>query len=102
MSKSTANALLQQLVTELTKLWRGGGRMKVLKYRNCKRQYKEVCCNCRSKLLVDYSDIYWQPRYLDGSHVFDCPVCGTCQILNARNEALRHNYASRVKRKQED
>lgn len=81
--------------------------MKVLKYRNCKRQYKEVCCNCRSKLLVDYSDIYWATKYLCGAHVFNCPVCGAQQLLSERNEALRANYASRVKdykraREQED
>ena len=76
--------------------------MKVLKYRNCKRQYKEVCCNCRSKLLVDYSDMFWQHNSFGGDHVFECPVCAARQTLSGRNEILRANYASRVKRKQED
>lgn len=52
--------------------------------------------------MVDYSDIFWQHNSFGGDNVFECPVCAARQTLSGRNEILRANYASRVKRKQED
>lgn len=72
--------------------------MKVLKYRNCKNQYKQLCCKCRSKLLIDYVDLKWSRQSSwDGVYTFNCPVCGTEQTLSEKNEDLRRCYALRVK-----
>lgn len=71
--------------------------MKVLKYRNCKNKYKQLCCKCRSKLLIDYADLKWNSYAWGGEYTFKCPVCGIEQTLSKENEELRRCYASRAK-----
>lgn len=77
--------------------------MKILKYGKSSNQYKETCCKCKSKLLVDYSDIACEsPFYCDRDiYLFTCPICQTKQTLSHRNEKLRSWYAARARGNEE-
>ena len=66
--------------------------MKVLKIRKSNNtQYKQKCCKCSSKLLIDYEDLYCPAGY-GFKRTFKCPICKTAQFLNKRNEKKAELY----------
>lgn len=71
--------------------------MKILK--KSKRKIlpmKIKCVNCRSVLLAEEDDIYWD-KLPDFSHYWYhiiCPVCGKATWLNTKQEEQMEEFAS--------
>ena len=65
--------------------------MKILKAKKLPTKkdftHKEICANCRSKLLVEYGDVYITDDIFHDTR-FDCPVCGFSISLDFKNDDI--------------
>ena len=72
--------------------------MKVLKIRKRNyTQYKQKCCKCGSKLLIDYQDLSQFPKYVhtitySSALSFICPICHQVQFLTRTNQFKAEMY----------
>lgn len=66
--------------------------MKVLKIRKRNyTQYKQKCCKCGSKLLIDYQDLSQTITY-SSALSFICPICHQVQFLTRINQFKAEMY----------
>lgn len=66
--------------------------MKVLKIRKRNyTQYKQKCCKCGSKLLIDYQDLSQTITY-SSALSFICPICHQVQFLTRTNQFKAEMY----------
>lgn len=66
--------------------------MKVLKIRKRNyTQYKQRCCKCGSKLLIDYKDLNRLITY-SSALSFICPICYQSQFLTRKNQFKAEMY----------
>ena len=66
--------------------------MKVLKTRKRNyTQYKQKCCKCGSKLLIDYQDLS-RPITYSSLLSFICPICHQAQFLTRTNQFKAEMY----------
>lgn len=66
--------------------------MKVLKIRKRNyTQYKQKCCKCGSKLLIDYQDLSQTITY-SSALSFICPICHQGQFLTRINQFKAEMY----------
>lgn len=66
--------------------------MKVLRTRKRNyTQYKQKCCKCGSKLLIDYQDLSQTITY-SSALSFICPICHQVQFLTRTNQFKAEMY----------
>ena len=71
--------------------------MKVLRIRKRNyTQYKQKCCKCGSKLLIDYQDLR-RPITYCSSLSFICPICHQEQFLTRTNQFKAKMYLATQK-----
>lgn len=78
--------------------------MKILKIKKQKSNFKSTCCECDSKLLVDYEDVIVKNGTAIETYSlsFKCPACGAKNYLSYKRECKYFAYKHYKKIKQED